>query len=74
VDFSLVLGSQTIDTNTGVNTWTNSTGAKDAYLIKSVPDSWLASRMDALTNVNFAGSPFASNWGTAPTILNIKGV
>lgn len=46
--YTLVRGSNSVDTTTGANTWSEDVNGKDAYLVKSQPDAWFSSQLNAL--------------------------
>lgn len=72
-DIALTYGSQTVNTTTGVNTWTTSTSGKDAYVEMSVPKLWIKDRLNKLISATVTDNPILASWGTAPGITTING-
>lgn len=72
-DLSWSYGSQTVNTTTGVNTWTYSTGGKDAFATKVASSLSFKARMNTLIDVNVTANPILSSWGSADGILQIQG-
>lgn len=63
-DFTQTFGSNGINTTTGVNTWTASPTAKDAFLTKATSDARLKTRIDTYVGADASASPFFTAWGS----------
>lgn len=72
-DFTLIRGSQTVNTTTGVNTWTSSPSGKDAYAERAVQTLWMKDRMNRFISAMVTDSPILTSWGGAPGITRIDG-
>lgn len=72
-DFTLIRGSQTVNTTTGVNTWTSSPSGKDAYAERAVQTLWMQDRMNRFISATVTDSPILTSWGGAPGITRIDG-
>jgi len=72
-DLDLTHGSQTVNTTTGVNTWTSNPSAKDAYVSKRVSNAWIKARMNQFISATVTDNPILASWGSAPGIMRIDG-
>lgn len=71
-DFAYVRGSQTVNTTTGGNTWTNSPTGKDAYLTRTVPTAALQGKLNALIAADVTATPLLPSWSGNNGFIQIK--
>lgn len=62
-DFTQTFGANSVNTTTGVNTWTGTSG-KDAFLTKATPDLRLQTRINTYIGADASADPFFTSWGS----------
>lgn len=72
-DFTWTHGSQTVNTTTGVNTWTSSPSGKDAFATRIASHLTFKARINQLIGADVLADPILSSWGSADGILQIRG-
>lgn len=71
-EYAWHFGSQTVNTTTGVNTWTASNSGKDAYLTKAITDAKLQAKINVFIGATVTDSPLLTTWGSAQSTLQLQ--